>query len=163
MLVCALVLLVTPLRETAEPVIKIGFVDMKKLFNEYHRTITVRAEFEAKFNKEQEELDRKRAPLDKLQQELEEKGDTLSAEQRRELEERYREELRALMDYRERKNRDLRREEERAERELLEELHKAVNDYGTSEGYSIIVRKSSLLHGAQSFDLTDDILTDVNS
>ena len=158
-----LVLVMTPGRETQVPTIKIGFVDMTRLFNEYHETKTATANFEKDWNDAQEAINRKADEVRELKEQLQETSDTLSEQQRRNLEERIAEAERDVKDYYDLSLKKLRREEQEIKRKLLEKLQKAVNDIGVSEGYSMIFRESVLLHGAQTFDLTDEILRKVNS
>ncbi len=160
--VCALVLLIAPWRETQEPVVSIGFVDMPKLLNEYYQTQIKQREFEAKLKKEQEDIEIKKKPAEELDKLLKEGADTLSEQELRELTDRKNEELRVLLDYRDRRNRALRRDQEEMERELYKELQQAVQEYGTREGYSVIVNKSMILYGSQACDLTQDIIDTVN-
>lgn len=159
----ALVFVITPGRETQVPPLKVGFVDMTRLFNEYYRTKTVTDEFDAKWNKAQEELDKRGDHIKGLQDQLQEKGDALSETERSELEAEIREEVRAATAYGEKRTRELRREKQELERNLLEELQKQIGDYGTRKGYSMVFNENLLLHGAQTFDLTDEILKQVNS
>jgi outer membrane protein len=160
--VCALVFLVTPDRETKEPVVSVGFVDMPKLLNEYYQTQIKQREFEARLKKEEEDLEIKKKPAEEIDKLLKEGADTLPEQELRELRDRLNEELRILMDYRDRRNRALRRDQEDMEKELYKELQQAVQEYGTREGYSVIVRKSMLLYGSQTCDLTQDIIDTVN-
>jgi len=159
----ALLLLITPGRETQVPPLKVGFVDMTRLFNEYYRTKTVTDEFDAKWNKAQEELDRRGDHIKGLQDQLNEKGDALSDAEKAELEAEIKEEVRAATSYGEKRTRELRREKQQLERTLLDELGTEIKDYGTRKGYSMVFNENLLLHGAQTFDLTDEILRQVNS
>ena len=159
----ALVLVIAPGRETQVPPLKVGFVDMTRLFNEYYRTKTVTDEFDARWNKAQEELDKRGDHIKGLQDQLEEKGDALSETERAELKAEISEEVRAATVYGEKRTRELRREKQQLERDLLEELQKQIEDYGTRKGYSMVFNENLLLHGAQTFDLTDEILKQVNS
>jgi len=136
---------------------------MTKLFNEYWRTKKETADFEAKFNDEQEALERKADEVRDMQKQLQEQADTLSETEKRDLEERIENAVRELRDYRDRASDRLRREKQRIDQDIIEDLRKAVGGYGTREGYSMIFRESMLLHAAQTYDLTDEILGQVNS
>jgi len=159
----ALVFLIAPGRETQEPIFKIGFVDMTRLFNEYDQTKLMQNQFEAELHKEEEALNKKKQPLEQLEKEIEEKTDTVPENELRDLRDRYNEELRSLVEYRDRRLRVLRNRQQEQEKKLLDELQQAVKDYGTRQGYSMILRKSMLLFGAQSYDLTDAIIEAVNN
>jgi Skp family chaperone for outer membrane proteins len=159
----ALVLVVAPGRETQVPPLKVGFVDMTRLFNEYYRTKTVTDEFDAKWNKAQEELDKRGDQIKELQDRLQDRSDALSDTQKAELEAEIKEAVRAATAYGEKRTRELRREKQQLERDLLEELQEQIKDYGTRKGYSMVFNENLLLHGAQTFDLTDEILRQVNS
>jgi Skp family chaperone for outer membrane proteins len=135
---------------------------MNKLLNDYWRTQIVQREFEATLKKEEEELNVKKKPLEEIEKRLEEEADTLPVDEERNLREMYNEEARALKDYAERRNRALRREQAEKERELLRELQDQVQKYGTSQGYSMILHKSTILYGGQSYDLTEEILENIN-
>ena len=164
-LVVVLILFVAPRRETAEPVpvLKIGFVDMTRLFSEYYETKTVSAEFEAMFNDEEEKLEIKARRANELKKKLQEEASSLSEEQVNQLKEEYNEELQKLKLLSDLTEERLRREKKKAEKELIEKLQKKISEYATRRGYSMILSKSLLLHGAQSFDLTDEIIQSVNA
>ena len=159
----ALILAIAPRRETQIPTLKVGFVDMTKLFNEYQETKTKTALFEKDWNDAQEEINRRAERVRELNERLEGQESTLSENDRRGLEEQIAEAERDVKDYYDLSLKRLRRREQEIKKELLEKLQKAVDDYGTREGYSIIFRKSTLLHAAQTFDLTDEILRQVNT
>ena len=72
------------------PGLKLGFVDMTRLFNEYHRTQIEAAKFDANWVKAQEELDRKADHIRELQKQRDEKGDALSEAEKAELEAEFR-------------------------------------------------------------------------
>jgi outer membrane protein len=161
----ACVLIIAPNRESqiGIPTLKIGFVDVTKLFNEYQETKIRTAEFEKEWNDAQEEINQKAEPLRELQQRLQEQASTLSEDDRRELENQIAEAERDARDLRDLLARRLRRREDEIKKELLEKLEKEVDDYGTREGYSMIFRQSMLLHAAPTYDVTDEILRRVNT
>gem|GEM_PF-2847269 len=161
--VCALV--VAPKRESqiGIPTLKIGYVDMTKLFNEYQETKIRTAVFEKEWNDAQEEINQKARRLEELKNRLQEQSVTLSENEKRQLESQIDEAERDVKDYYELSLKRLRRREDEIKKELLDKLQKEIDGYGTREGYSMIFRESILLHAAPTYDLTDEILRRVNT
>jgi outer membrane protein len=161
--VCALT--VAPKRESqiGIPTLKIGYVDMSKLFNEYQETKIRTAVFEKEWNDAQEEINQKARQLEELKNRLQEQRDTLGETEKRQLESQIDEAERDVKDYYELSLKRLRRREDEIKKELLDKLQKEIDDYGTREGYSMIFRESTLLHAAPTYDLTDEILQLVNN
>lgn len=159
----ALVLVVTPGGGVVGvPGFKVGFVDMTRLFNEYHRTQVLGAEFDAKWVNAQDELDKKADHIRELQKQREEKADALSETEKAELEAEFRKAVNEAATYREQKTKALRAEKQDLDKKLLGELRQTIKDYSTRQGYSMVFNESMLLHGAQTYDLTDEILRQVN-
>jgi len=143
----ALALVVTPGGGgVGEPALKVGFVDMTRLFNEYHRTQIEADLFDAKWGKAQDELDKKADHIRELQKQRDETADSLSEAEKAE----------------EQKTKALRAEKQDLDKKLLGELRDAIKDYSTRQGYSMVFNESMLLHGAEPYDLTDEILRQVN-
>ena len=159
----ALALVVTPGGGgVGEPALKLGFVDMTRLFNEYHRTQVLAAEFDAKWVKAQEELDRKADHIRELQKQRDETADALSEAEKAELEAEFRKAVSEAGVFREQKTKALRAEKQDLDKKLLGELRDAIKGYSTRQGYSMVFNESLLLHGAEPYDLTDEILRQVN-
>jgi outer membrane protein len=160
---CALA--VAPKRDSqiGIPTLKIGYVDMTKLFNEYQETKIRTAVFEKEWNDAQEEINQKARRLEELKNRLQEQGNTLGESEKQQLESQIDEAERDVKDYYELSLKRLRRREDEIKKELLDKLQKEIDDYGTREGYSMIFRESTLLHAAPTYDLTDEILRRVNT
>ena len=108
----------------------------------------------------QKQVDGHRGELEKLRDELEKKGQLLSADVRREKQEtleRKVRDVRRLVD-------DLQKELQKKEQELLakvlQEVTGVVQRFGKEKGYAIIVEKrgASVVYGAPEVDLTEEII-----
>ena len=145
--------------------IKIGIVDLQRALNESSSGKKAKEQFKVEFDRMQNSLKGEKDRLDKLKDDLDKQSAVLKAE-----------ESKAKADEFERKRRDLRRKLEDSDAELrkkdqeltgdiLKELAVVIQEIGERDGYTVILENSSssVLYGAKSIDMTDEVIRTYDS
>ena len=138
---------------------KIGYVNLGKVFDGYERTKASEAALEQRGKQKEAEFEGRMNELKKLRASLE----LLNADARdaktREIEEKSEE----LQRFRNAAARDLGRDRDRAARDLLKAIQDGITNYAKANGYSMILDSRSLLFAVPAFDVTDPVLQILNS
>ena len=139
---------------------RIAFIDSQRVVARSAAGVAARDALEREKAAMQKKLDGEQAELTKLKDDLEKKGQLLSAEVRKEktetLERRVRD-LRRLVD-------DFEKDYQKKDRELmgkfLRELSGVVQKVGKDKGFTLIVdaRGAGVIYGAPEADLTEEII-----
>jgi outer membrane protein len=139
---------------------RVGFVDIQRVLARSAAGMAAREQLEKEKAVMQKQVDAQRADLEQLRDEIEKKGQLLSAEARRE-----------KQDLLERKVRDARRlvddlqstlqtKEEAMLSKVLQELGGLIQRVSKEKGYTLVLerQRSSVLYAAPEVDLTDDVI-----
>ena len=148
-----------PAASQATPALKVGFVNLAKIFDNYERTKASDAVLEKKSKQKETELEGRMTELKKLRENLELLNDTARDTKAREAEEKSDE----LQRFRSSTARDLRRDRDKAAKEILADIEQALDEYAKSHGFSILLDSRSLLYGKGAYDVTDEVLAYLNS
>lgn len=157
LLTCHLSLVACHVVSAAEE-LKIGYVNLAKVFDGYERTKTSDAVLEKQGKEKETELQGRMNELKKLRQNLELLNDDARESKAREIEQKADE----LQRFRNATARDLRRERDKIAKDILGEIQTAVEAYAKANGFSVIFDERSLLYGQPTYDLTDEILRALN-
>ena len=153
---CGLLSLAVPTGQAAEG--KIGFVNLAKVFDNYERTKSSDAVLEQKGKQKEAELETKMNDLKKMREGLELLSEEMRESKSRQLEQKSDE----VQLFRKNTAQDLRRERDRIAKDILEEIQKGIEEYAKANGYALIIDERSLLYGAPTIDLTDELLAALN-
>ncbi|MCP4652746.1 MAG: OmpH family outer membrane protein [Candidatus Omnitrophica bacterium] len=138
--------------------LKIGYVDVFAVFNEYTKTKDYEAILAKKKEVEEGKLNKRKEKIEKLQNKL-----TLLKEEEREKEEE--KIIDAAREYRKMEKKvvtDLKKERDEKMKEIIEDINKIIEKYAQKGGYDIIVNKTSVLYGQKTMDMTAQILKQAN-
>jgi len=146
----------------AQPVsaVRIGFVDVQRVLARSAAGVTAREQLEREKAAMQKQVDGHRVEAEKLRDDLEKKGQLLSADARRERQEaleRKVRDVRRLVD-------DLQKELQKKEQEILakvlNDISGVVQKIGKDKGYTMIVerRGAAVVYGAPEIDLTEEVV-----
>lgn len=139
---------------------RVAFVDVQRVLARASAGVAAREQLEREKAAMQKQVDGHRSELEKLRDELEKKGQLLSADVRREKQdtlERKVRDVRRLVD-------DLQKELQKKEQELLarvlQDVTGVVQRFGKEKGYALIVerRGGAVVYGAPEADLTDEVI-----
>jgi outer membrane protein len=152
--------LLGPAVAQAPPPTKIAFVDVQRVLARSAAGVTAREQLEREKAAMQKQVDGQRIDAEKLRDELEKKGQLLSADARREKQEnleRKVRDVRRLVD-------DLQKELQKKEQEILarvlHDISGVVQKIGKEKGYTLIVerRGASVVWGAPDADVTEEVV-----
>ena len=139
---------------------KIGFVDIQRVLARSSAGVAAREQLEKEKATMQRQVDAQRGEIDKLREELEKKGQLLSADARREkqeqLERRVRDARRLVDDL----QGTLQKKEEALLAKVLQDVGGLIQKVGKEKGYAMVLerQRSSILYASPESDLTDDVL-----
>ncbi|MBI4322802.1 MAG: OmpH family outer membrane protein [Candidatus Omnitrophica bacterium] len=156
LLVCLLSSVFCPL--THAEGLKLGYVNILKVFDGYQRTADSKQVLEQKGKQKQTELEGDFNELKKLRQSLELLNDQAKETKAREIEERS-DEFKRLKT---RSERELVREQNQLANQILGEIDQAVAEYAKANGFSVILDDRSLLYGEDAYNVTDAVLKLLN-
>ena len=144
----------------APPPARVGFVDLQRILAKSQAGVQAREQLEKDKAGMQKQVDNQKGDLDKLRDELEKKGQLLSAEARRdkqELLERKVRDVRRLVDDLEK---ELQKKEQGLLAKVLRDVEGVVAKIGKERGYLMIVerRQGGLIYGAPEADVTEEII-----
>jgi outer membrane protein len=139
---------------------RIAFVDVQRVLARSATGVAVREQLEREKAAMQKQVDGHRGEMEKLREELEKKGQLLSADARREKQEtleRKVRDVRRLVD-------DLQKELQKKEQELLakvlNDVSGVVQKVGKEKGFFMIVerRNAGVIYAAAEADVTDEVI-----
>jgi len=139
--------------------LKVGYVNIGKVFDGYGRTKASDALLEKKGKQKEAELEGRVNELKKLRQGLELLNDSTREAKGREIEARSDE----LQRFRKNTARDLRAERDQIAQEILKDIQRGIDEYAKSNGYAFIYDQRSLLYAQPANDVTDQVLKLLNS
>ena len=137
---------------------KIGYVDLSRLFDEYHKTKSYDKELELKHG-ELEKIGKEK--IEKIK-ESESKLALLKEDQKSVLEEEITTLKEDAQDFVRQEQSNLTKERNEKIREILLEIEKIVSDYAEKENYQIILNDRVLIFGDPTKNLTEEILAILN-
>lgn len=138
--------------------LKVGYVNVAKVFDGYERTRTFDASLEKRGRQKEAELEGRMGELKKLRQGLELLNDDAREAKTKEVEEKADE----LQRFRANTARDLRRERDKIAQEVLKEIQQGIEEYAKANGFSLILDRRLVLYGQPAFDVTDEVLAQLN-
>ena len=151
----------TSLTRAAE--MKIGWVNLQQVINASEQGKRAQQEIQKKADEYTLQADQMKAEIEAMTDDLKKQADVLTPAAKREkkdtiakLEVEYN---RFVQDSRD----ELGRSEQRALAGLLEDIGILVVEYGKQEGFAVILEAGNILYGAESIDITDDIIALYNA
>lgn len=139
--------------------VKIAYVDLSRLFDEYYKTKDYDSVLEGKSKEFEKE---RNAKIEKLQEAQGKVG--LLSDANKKTAEADIEKMKAdLLEYDRQKKADLTKERNEKIREILLEIEKIVSDYAEKQDFDFILNDRVLVYGDKTLDLTEDILKILNT
>jgi outer membrane protein len=139
---------------------RIGFVDLQRILARSQAGVQAREQIEKEKAVMQKQVDTQKVDYDKLRDELEKKGQLLSADARREKQEaleRKTRDIRRLLDDLEK---ELQKKEQTMGAKILRDLEGIFTRVGKEKGYAMIVerRQAGVVYGAPEVDVTEEVI-----
>jgi len=150
----------TPALAQAPQANRIGYVDLQRILARSQAGVQAREQIEKEKAVMQKQVDGQKGDYDKLRDELEKKGQLLSADARREKQEaleRKTRDIRRLLDDLEK---ELQKKEQTMGAKILRDLEGIFTRVGKEKGYALIVerRQAGVVYGAPEIDVTDEVI-----
>lgn len=138
--------------------LKIGYVDVLKVFNDYKKTKDYDEVLEAERKDKEEKRDEKIAELKKLQDQYVLLSDAEKEKKKTEIEKKAQE----LDQFNRQTLSDLRKQQSDYMIEITDEIEKNVKKKGKDKGFDLILTGQSVLYGKGAYDLTEETLSELN-
>lgn len=144
----------------AASAVKVGFVDIQRVLARSSAGVAAREQLEKEKAAMQRQVDSQRGDIEKLRDELEKKGQLLSADARREKQEQLERKVRDARRLVDDLQGTLQKKEEALLAKVLQDVSGLIQKVGKDRGYGIVLerQRSSILYASPESDLTDDVL-----
>jgi len=143
----------------AQQNLKIGYMDLSKVFDSYSKTKEFDAElekahkqYEDQFNKKMDALNQARGRLAVLKDDEKTKAEADIQKMQKD-----------IQDFAQAGRADLTRQRDEKIREILLEIEKVVSDFAKKQNYDIILNDRVLIYGSEGMDVTDQIIQAINA
>ncbi len=138
--------------------LKVGYVDLSRLFDNYQKT----KEFDAALQKQGESFTKDRDGMIAKIRDAQGKLALLKEEEKNKLGESIEKQKTDLIEYDKQKRTELAKQRDEKVREILLEIEKIVSDLAKKEGYDYILNDRVLVYGDQTQNITDRVLKILN-
>jgi outer membrane protein len=149
--------------QSARAEVKLAYVDVQRALNQCDAGKHAKAEFQTRVQSAESKLERQQSEVQALKNELEKKGMLMNPDQRQNLEDQYHQKLttfqRAYKDSRD----ELQRRDSEATGRIIHDLAQVIRTLGERDGFTMVMEKGSILWGAPSIDITDQVIRTYNS
>ncbi|HEV8530400.1 MAG TPA: OmpH family outer membrane protein [Methylomirabilota bacterium] len=139
---------------------RVGFVDLQRILAKSQAGVQAREQLEKDKAGMQKQVDNQKADLEKLRDELEKKGQLLSADARRDKQEQLERKVRDARRLVDDLEKELQKKEQGLLAKVLRDVEGVVAKIGKERGYLMIVerRQGGLIYGAAEADVTEEII-----
>ncbi|MFH1479511.1 MAG: OmpH family outer membrane protein [Candidatus Omnitrophota bacterium] len=137
---------------------KIGYVDLSRAFDEYEKTKDFDKSLEKKGNTKQEEREKLVKEIRKMRDELDLLNEKTKEKKGMDVEVK----MRSLQEFDQEAKTELVRERDNMVRDILKEMNDVIEEYGKKNNFSIILNDRVLLYGADTLNITNDIIKILN-
>ena len=146
----------------AEDLARVGYVDMDRVFDEYTETRKASQELNKEITARRKEITKLENEIDTLREELDTQEALLSKEERLKRAKEINQKILDLQKYVRDVEMDLARKEGAMTKKLITGILSVIKKVGEKEGYTLILRKDSILYGGEGMDLTDEVVKALN-
>src|SRR5512141_139275 len=122
--------------------IKIGYVDFSKIQQESMAGKNAIKSIEKMFKDKQTQLDQRQNELEKMMQELDKQSSVLSADVRKQKEDKLQKEYKDLQRFKADSEEELNKKKAEIAKGMYEEVSGILNKFGKEEGYTLILERS---------------------
>ncbi len=137
---------------------KIAYVDLAKVFDEYSKTKDSEKVLEEKGKSKEAERAKLVDEVKKAKDEQALLSDKAKAEKQGVIDIK----IKALQDYDTKARNDLMKDRNDMLGGIMKDIEKVVTDYAKASGYDFVLNSRMLLYGAEQYDMTKDILAKLN-
>tara|TARA_B100000315_G_C14518789_1_gene560523 strand:+ start:66 stop:578 length:513 start_codon:yes stop_codon:yes gene_type:complete len=138
--------------------LKIGYVDILKVFNDYEKTEEYDSKLEEKKGGIESKLETKKGEIEKIQKKL----SLLKEDEKKKEEEKIEKEVREYRELERKAYIDIKKERDDKMKEIFDDVTKIIETYAKKHKYDLIVDKTAVHYGKKVMDLTSEILKIAN-
>ena len=139
--------------------LKIGYVNLAKIFDGYERTKASEGDLEKQGKQKDAELQGRLNELKKLREGLELLNDQAREAKTREIEQKSDD----LQRFKNTTLRELGRERQKLADSILQDIQRVIIEYAKTNGFSLILQQDKVvLYGQPAYDVTDEVLKALN-
>jgi outer membrane protein len=140
--------------------VRVGFVDIQRVLARSSAGVAAREQLEKEKAAMQRQVDAQRGDIEKLRDELEKKGQLLSADARREKQEQLERKVRDARRLVDDLQGTLQKKEEALLAKVLQDVSGLIQKVSKDRGFGLVLerQRSSILYATPESDLTDDVL-----
>ncbi|MCF8067003.1 MAG: OmpH family outer membrane protein [Desulfobacterales bacterium] len=142
---------------------KIGIIDFQKVVANSAAGKKVQAEIKKKGEEMKTDLQNRGAEIEELKKRLDVDAMVMTQEKRDEKEREFRIKLNDFKVAQKRHEEEFKKMQNQLIGKIRNDLFEVVNEYGTKEGYSLIIEKSAVIFYPNSKDITDKVIPIYNA
>lgn len=141
----------------ADTVLKIGCVDINKVFESYDKVHGISGLVKKEKQKNMKEYAGRDEEIKKQNKELVEKASVLSEEEKEKRRKNIQQKIRELIKF----ERDCSQREQKPIRDALTEIYKVVQVIGKREKFDLVIGKRDVIFAKESIDITDKVIKEI--
>ncbi len=147
---------------SAQVVLKIGFVDFQKIIESWPEAKEKLSKLEDQYAEVQADLDRMDEEIQQKKQQLEDRQGFFSSkeEEKRQWED-YRAQVKEYLEIFRTKRTGLEEQKKDTLKEVFDQVKAVVLDVAERHGYSFILRKQDLVYAVDEYDITDEVIAEL--
>lgn len=138
--------------------VKIGYVDVARVFDEYSRTKKAKEDLDKEIKLKQQTIRDMEKELRKLRKEFESQKEDLTEEEIRKKERLIEEKSNSIQIFTDAAEAELSEKEAKLTEEIVGEIYDTIHSLGEDENFSLILDKSNVIYGDKALDLTDRLI-----
>src|SRR5271156_6255717 len=142
--------------------LKFAYDDVQRALNECDAGKRAKADFQGRVTSLEGRLQRQQNEVQSLKDEMEKKGMLMNADQRQALQDQYMDKLKNFeRDYKDSKD-ELQAKDQEITAKIVHDLAQVIRTLGERDSYTMVFEKGSILWGAPSIDITDQVIRSYN-
>ncbi len=142
--------------------IKIGYVDIAEVFDQYEATDIATEKLRADIEEKKKDIEKRKEDINILTQKLEVQATVINEKEKEKVKKDVESKLKELKDIMGRSNRELRQREKKLIRDILKDIEAVIKIYGKDNGYNLVLDKRQVLYGPEGMDITKEIVKIIN-
>ena len=143
---------------------KLAVVDLQAVMEKSEPGQKAIKQLQSEFTEMKDELDKKKAAIQQLRQEMQKQSLVLSQEAQLDKETEYKQKVRDFQDLYKSYQRKMQLKEEKLREPIIKKLISIIRDYGSSHGYTLIMDKknSGVIYNSDAIEITKPVIAELN-
>ena len=146
----------------AADLVKVGSIDIKRIFDEYTYTKEAASQLQKELEDERAEIKGQEEQLIKDEDDLKRRISLLTEEEKDKQQNELARRKKELQDYATDVNRRIATKNDQLTRSIINDIVVVLKDLAVKEGYTMILERGSVLYASEDIDLTDKVIKILN-